>query len=163
MNNTSTLHYSLPLIRRAIFQFWWRVVGWRFIFAILLITTALIALFIRGDRSWVVGLLSAVLFFGLLCVTALYGIHFNNAVRKFKAMDKPIADLSISEQSFTLSSGVGTTTLQWSAVTALWKFQDFWLLFFSKSQFVTLPLESISQESKDTIVKNIETSGGKVR
>ena len=100
---------------------------------------------------------------GLVFMSALYVIHFRNAVRKFNAMGNPCAELTVSKESFTLSSGLGTTTLRWSAVSELWQFPEVWLLFFSKAQFITLPLEGLSQESMAAIVQNVEVAGGKIR
>lgn len=163
MNNIYILNYSPTLIRKAVFRFWWRVTGWRFIAVLFLVAASFLSLLLKGERSWAVGALGVVLAFGLIFISALYVIHVKHAIRKFNAMGTPSAELSFSKESFTLTSGLGTTTLQWSAVSELWQFPDVWLMLFSRAQFITLPLDSISQEAKAAMLKNIELAGGMLR
>ncbi len=77
-------------------------------------------------------------------------------------MDKPQALFRAEASSFTMSSDIGTTTLQWSAVKELWQFQNVWLLLYSKAQFTTLPLACLSPETQAYIVQCIRDAGGKV-
>ncbi|KQZ30488.1 hypothetical protein [Duganella sp. Root1480D1] len=41
-------------------------------------------------------------------------------------------------------------------------YSGFWLLLFSKAQFITLPLETVSQEMQAFVLKSVQASGGKV-
>ncbi len=56
--------------------------------------------------------------------------------------------------TFTVISGIGTTTLQWFAIKDVWQFSDVWLLLCSKAQFSTLPLANLSPQ--------MQATGGKV-
>jgi hypothetical protein len=62
----------------------------------------------------------------------------------------------------SLSSAAGTTTLPWSAVCDVWRFESCWLLLLSKSQFVTLPLADLSAEAAEFIRTQVLAAGGKV-
>lgn len=117
---------------------------------------------VGGDSSWFVGVLASVLALGIIFMVALYLIHYRNALHKLEAMGRPQATLDVTETSLSLSSGAGTATLPWSAVTELWQFKSCWLLLFSKSQFVTLPLADMTPEAKTFILARIRASGGKV-
>jgi hypothetical protein len=77
-------------------------------------------------------------------------------------MSQPRATFRADESSFTMSSDIGTTTLQWSAVKELWQFQSVWLLLYSKAQFTTLPLACLPLETQAHIVQCIRAAGGKV-
>ena len=112
--------------------------------------------------SWLVGALAAVLVLGIGFAAAVYVVHYRKSLRKFRQMDKPQATFRADESSFTMSSDVGTTTLQWSAVKELWQFPGVWLLLYSKTQFSTLPLACLSPETQAYIVQRIRASGGKV-
>lgn len=162
MTHVATLQYSEPLLRQAVFAFWRRTVGVGFFLALALIACALGFLLWRGDRSWFVGALGAFLVFGLGFALLVYFVHLRNTLAKFKGMGAPIATLSLEDASFTMSSGLGSTSLQWSAVTEVWCFPSFWLLLFSKAQFVTLPLISVPAETQAFILSRVSAAGGKV-
>lgn len=157
------LTYNMPLLRQAVRGFWWRVVGFRFIAAQVLIAAGLIMLLHRGDTSWLMGVLASVFVFGILFMIALYMVHYRNALYKLKAMGKPQAMLDVSEASMSFSSGAGDATLPWSAVTEVWQLKGCWLLMLSKSQFVTLPLADMTPDAAAFILARIQASGGKVR
>ncbi|WP_229720865.1 YcxB family protein [Dyella nitratireducens] len=62
----------------------------------------------------------------------------------------------------SLSSGAGTASIPWSAITEIWQFKTCWLLLLSKSQFVTLPLADVRPELAAFILERVQASGGKV-
>ncbi|GLQ94061.1 YcxB family protein [Dyella acidisoli] len=157
-----TLTYTKPLLRQAVRSFWWRVVGFKYFVALALVAASLLGLILDGDTSWFVGVLASVLVFGITFVVALYVIHYGNSLRKLQAMGSHQAKLEASEASLSLSSGASVATLPWSAVTEVWRFKSCWLLLFSKSQFVTLPLADIPTEARAFIIARVQTSGGKV-
>ena len=77
-------------------------------------------------------------------------------------MGAPTATLSLDDASFTMSSGLGSASLKWSSVTEVWRFPSFWLVLFSKAQFVTLPLASVTAEAQAFILSRVSAAGGKV-
>lgn len=156
------LTYNEALIRHAVRCFWWRVVGLRFFVALALVAASLIMRIRSGDSSWLVGVLASVLVLGIAFMAALYIVHYRNALDRLKAMGKPQATLDASEISLSLSSGAGTATLPWSAVTEVWQFRSCWLLLLSKSAFLTLPLADLTPEVAAFILTRTQASGGKV-
>jgi hypothetical protein len=162
MSHETTLIYSETLLRQAVFAFWRRSVGVGFIVALLVGALGLIVLIAQGVATWLVGALAAVLVLGIGFVAAVYFVHYRKSLRKFRQMDKPRATFRADESSFTMSSDIGTTTLQWSAVKELWQFPSVWLLLYSKAQFSTLPLACLSPETQAYIVQRVRESGGKV-
>jgi drug/metabolite transporter (DMT)-like permease len=162
MSHETTLIYSETLLRQAVFAFWRRSVGVGFIVALLVGALGLIVLIAQGVASWLAGALAAVLVLGIGFAAAVYFVHYRKSLRKFRQMDKPQATFRADESSFTMSSDIGTTTLQWSAVKELWQFPGVWLLLYSKAQFSTLPLACLSPETQAYIVQRVRASGGKV-
>ena len=162
MSHETTLIYSETLLRQAVFAFWRRSVGVGFIVALLVGALGLIVLIAQGVASWLAGALAAVLVLGIGFAAAVYFVHYRKSLRKFRQMDKPQATFRADESSFTMSSDIGTTTLQWSAVKELWQFPSVWLLLYSKAQFSTLPLACLSPETQAYIVQRVLASGGKV-
>jgi YcxB-like protein len=115
-----------------------------------------------GDRSWVVGLVAAVVVVGLLFPVLVYVVHFRNSMGKFREMRDPVAEFVADDDMFTLSSDRGITTLKWNTVTELWRYDSLWLLLFSKAQFVTVPLDGVPDQMRSFVVERIKASGGKI-
>lgn len=161
MDYETTLEYSLPLLREAVAGFWWRSVGVGMLIALAVCAGMLAFLLAQGDRSWVVGLLGASTVMGAAISLAIYVVHYRNAVQKFRDMGVPRATFKASVDSFTVSSDVATSTLPWSAITQVWKFKNCWLLLFSKAQFMTFPLASVSQDLQSFVLARVAAAGGK--
>jgi hypothetical protein len=156
----TTLNFNETLLCQAVLSFWWRVVGFRFLIVLALISMALGYHLYHGDRSWLVGVLAAIIFIAAVFLVALYRIHYRNGLIKLRAMGLPQATFSASESSFTFESGAGSSTMPWSSVTEIWQFEQYWLMLFSKAQFVTLPLADISPEFRASILERVRASGG---
>jgi drug/metabolite transporter (DMT)-like permease len=162
MPHEATLIYSTTLLRQAVFAFWRRSVGIGFFVALLIAALGLVVLVALGQSSWIIGGLAAVLVLGIAFAMVVYVVHYRRSLRKFRQMDKPRATFRADDSSFTMSSDIGTTTLQWSAVKELWQFPNVWLLLYSKAQFTTLPLACLPAETQTYIVQRVRESGGKV-
>lgn len=162
MSHQATLTYDEQLLRRAVLAFWRRSVGIGFPVAMVVVAIAFMSLLARGESSWTVGALGMVLVFGLAFVLAIYVVHYRNAMTKLRDMGLPQATFIAEASSFSVSSGIGNSTMQWSSVVELWRFSGFWLLLFSKAQFITLPLATVSPEMQAFVLKSVQASGGKV-
>ncbi|WP_369935902.1 YcxB family protein [Xanthomonas tesorieronis] len=158
----ATLSYDRTLIRQAVASYCWRVLGLRYVVALALVAGPLIFLVRIGNASWLVGVLATVLALGIAFPLALYATHYRNALRRLDAMGAPLGTLEASETSLSLSSGAGTATMPWAAVSEVWRFDACWLLLLSKSQFVTLPLADLTPEAAEFIRTRVLAAGGKV-
>jgi hypothetical protein len=161
MEYEAILEYSVPLLREAVAGFWRRTVGVGMLIALAVCAGLLGFLLAQGDRSWFVGLLGAVVIFGAALVGAVYVIHYRNAVQKLRDMGSARATFRASESSFTVTSDVATSTVPWSTVAEIWKFESCWLLLFSKAQFMTLPLASVPKELQAFVQVRVAAAGGK--
>lgn len=162
MHYQTTLFYYKSLIKRAVFSFWWRVVGVKFLIALSLVAFGLVQGYRAGNQSWVMGVLVTVLSFGIAFMVALYVIHYQGAINRFKAMGQPSAKITLSNDACTFVSGAGSTTIAWSAILELWQFADYWLLFYSKAQFSILPTANLSPAMQSFMVEKITQAGGKI-
>src|SRR5436190_1746859 len=134
------LHYSEALIRNAVWAFWRRVTGWRYFVAIALAVGAFIYSVMSGDRSWRVGVSASIFCLAVIFAVALYFIHFRGSMTRFRRMQSPEATFEAGDDRFRVTSDVGSFEMPWSTVTEVWQFPEVWLLFFSRAQFITLPL-----------------------
>jgi len=162
MPHEATLIYSKALLHQAVFAFWRRSVGVGFFVALLIAALGLVVLMALGQSSWIIGSLAAVLLVGIVFALVVYVVHYRRSLQKFRQMGQPRATFRADDSSFTMSSDIGTTTLQWSAVKELWQFPSVWLLLYSKAQFSTLPLACLPPETQTYIVQRVRESGGKV-
>ncbi|MGB7815735.1 MAG: YcxB family protein [Methylotenera sp.] len=162
MSLQTTLIYNESLIKKAVLSFWWRVVGAKYLLAVALVTFGLVYGYSVGDKSWLMGIYATILFFSITFIVALYLIHYRSSIQKFKAMGSPQATFTLTKDSFSLASGAGSATLPWSSVTEVWQFPEYWLFFFSKSQFSTLPVANLSPDIQAFIIERINYAGGKI-
>jgi len=162
MTYGATLRYNEALLREAVLAFWWRSVGLAYLIALAVLFASLAFLLFLGDASWAVGAIGTTLAVGVAFPVALYFVHYRNSLRKFRSMGSPQSSFAASESSFSLSSGAGSSTLPWSAITEVWQFSTCWLLLFSKAHFVTLPLADVNSELRALILQRVRASGGKI-
>jgi hypothetical protein len=151
MRHVATLHVTEPLIRSAVMSFWRRSVGWKLIPVLALCGVLLIVLVRSGDRSWGVGVLGTALFFAVLFVALIYFVHLRQSLSKFRALKSPVATLVAEHDSFSIISDIGSSTFGWHALHDIWRFDSYWLLLFSRAQFVTLPVSDLPVEMQSYI------------
>src|SRR5213075_1652441 len=117
MQDDFTLTYSRPLVRRAVGRFWVRAVGWKFFAALLVVLFSLILALRRGDRSWFVGALGFAALLGTLLPVAVYVAQYRRAIGAFRMLADGLAQLSVKDDGFRVTSAAGYSDLSWRAVT----------------------------------------------
>jgi hypothetical protein len=162
MQHRATLTYTEELVAQAVRLYWRKTVGLRLLFAVALMISFLTWRLIDGDRSWIVGLVGAVVLLGVFVPLAVYVTHYRNSMGKFREMSQPTAELVADQDAITLSSERGSSALKWELVKEVWRFETVWLLLFSKAQFVTLPLADVPEPMQGFILERVRRSGGKI-
>lgn len=156
------LIYNESLIRGAVFAYWRRTVGALFVPVWLALTVWFVLLLVQRDLSWQTGVIGTVIGFGFLISASVYVVHYRNSLAKFRDLKESMATFHADDSSFTFESSIGKSTLHWAAVKEVWKFQDVWLLLFSKASFSTLPVANLSPELQRLIVGSVKAAGGKI-
>ena len=162
MQHRTTLRYTERLVAQAVRAFWRKSIGPGLMVAVGLMIVLLVWLLVAGERSWILGLTAAVVLLGIAMPIAVYFVQYRNSMGKFREMSQPVAELVVADDTFTLSSDRGTTSLKWNTVTEVWRYESLWLLLFSKAQFVTLPLQDVPAEMQAFILDRVTASGGKI-
>jgi hypothetical protein len=160
--HSAILKYDERLVNRAVRSYWRRSLGLSVLVGVPLICVFLAIQVASGDRSWYVGLLAGAVLIGIGMPIFVYWVHYRNSMAKFRVMKEPVATFVADEESFTLASDHGSSTLKWEAIKEVWGFQGFWLLLFSKAHFATIPLEGLSDEMRAYILERVKRSGGSV-
>jgi ABC-type Co2+ transport system permease subunit len=160
--HSATLKYDERLVNRAVRSYWRRSLGLSVLVGVPLICIVLAIQVASGDRSWYMGLLAGAAILGVGMPILVYWVHYRNSMAKLRDMKQPVATLIADEESFTLASDHGSSTLKWEAIKEIWGFEGFWLLLFSKAHFATIPLEGLSQEMREYILEKVKRGGGRV-
>ena len=154
-----SLCYTESLVRLAVWRFSARVIGWIYPLAVVLVLAWIVFDLLRGDHSWLVGAMGAVLAIALIFPLVIYRNQLSAALFKFRALQGEPAVFQISESSFTIRSAAGSAELPWSAITEVWRYDDCWLLLFSKAHFMTFPLENVTSKMQSSVLERIREKG----
>ena len=162
MQYRATLEFDKDLARQAVLAFWRRSLGVVAMIAPLVFIAMLIQDFLSGDRSWYLGSLAlgTVIVVGLPIV--VYLAHYQNSMAKLREMGNPVASFIADDDSFTLTSKIGTSAFKWNTIKEVWKFEGFWLLLFSRAHFATIPLKDVSEDMRAFVSERVTAGGGKV-
>ena len=156
---TATLEYSRALIKRVVRDYWIRHTG----VLLPLMTGLMLALFLfllwRGDRSWLVGLLAAVVLFSCSFMVSMYFIHLKNSTSRLDAMGNSTAILELSEGFLRLQSQAGASELPYESVTDVWFREDYWILFLAPNQFFTIPTRNLDEDTTEFLRAKLDSRG----
>ena len=130
------------LWRRAVLEF-----GWNGLAALIALLGFLLVDIASGDRSWFAGALTAIPAALAALLIAVWLTHYRNSIGKFRAMTTPEAVWTLTDESWTVAAGTGTSTMPWKAITEVWQMPDFWMLLIGKNQFLTLPATHVPAET----------------
>jgi hypothetical protein len=112
--NPIKLHYTEPLIRRAVKAFWLRVMDWRWAAALLLALASLVYSIAVGDRSWTVGMLGSALTMAVIFSALRYMGQYRTSVGRLRSMHSPEATLEVGDDNFRMTSDVGSSEMKWA-------------------------------------------------
>lgn len=156
------LRYSPSLARRVLMSFILRTLGMPYFAAVAALAFGFAYLVWDGDRSWFVGVIGALACLGALIPVVGFCVRYRQSAALMREMKNPEARLCVDAGGLTVSSDLGTSTFPWSSINEIWRYPEYWLILYSKSQFITLPLASIPPDIRVTIASGVENAGGRI-
>lgn len=154
-----TVRYRDEVARHAVNTFFKRRLligfGRLGLIAIAVSVLALGFLLLRGDRSWFVGLLGAVLLFGAALLAAVWRWRHHEMRRKLAAIPSRKGVVTLEDSTISIATEAGTVSLPWDRFTEVWKLKDCWLLFVAPNDFLTLPVENIPADVLSFLVRKL--------
>lgn len=162
MNREVTVRYTPEIIKFAAWQFWRRSVGTGGFVVFALMLALAVYLFVRGDRSWQLGAIGAVVLLCFLFGVASYRIYLSRSMEKFKRISDSVAKFQFTENGIWAESDIGSSEVRWSFIEKIWIFPSVWLLFYPKQGYSTLPVADIDRELQQFIIKKVRENGGEV-
>ena len=160
--DTIKLKYSEQQIKQVMRAYFRKKIGVALPILMILLTAFVIYRLVQGDRSWYVGFISSVILFAIVIFASSYVVHLRRSIERFRRMKLPTATMEMNSDQFRIESDVGATEVKWSHISRVQCFPGSWLLFFSGNDFVTLPLEGLSEDSKELILSTAESNGAKI-
>jgi len=157
-----TLQYDERLVRSVVLSYWWRLIGPGYVVMLLFLIGIFLALVSQGSRSWPMGLLAGFLIFAIIIPIAGLFSQYRRSVSRLRNMKSPQANLTLSDERFSLESSTSSSSVLWSAITEIQRYPRFWLLFVSKGQFVTIPLACVPEAEQAFLLEHVRAAGGKV-
>lgn len=156
------LRYSEETVRNAVKEFYKRTVGVSLPIVLGLMLIFFGYLLWTGNTSWITGVVGSALAMALVFMIALYVAHYRNSMQRFRAMKNPMAFLELHDDSLTIKADSGSNEIPSTAITEVWTYDDFWLVFLSRAQFFTIPMSELGSDAQTTIRTKFSDWGLKI-
>jgi YcxB-like protein len=156
-----TLHYDETLVRKAVWRFCWRKVGWVYPVVLLAMVISLGVMIGAGNRSWLTGAYGTILLFALSMPMALYCVQLTGTLGRYHRLAGKPALFSATDQMITIRSAGGMVEFPWHDVSEVWQYDDCWLLLLG-GHFLTFPLTGVSPDARAYVIERVLANGGKV-
>jgi hypothetical protein len=154
--------YDRDLIAEAARRFVSRSIRWDGFAAFFVLVGVLAYLVATGDRSWIVGLVAAVVLLMAIVGVALYIVPYRRSLARFDRMSSKSADLLFTERSLRMTSDLGQQEFRWELIERVWLYPRVWLLFVGGT-YMTLPPGNMDEETKRFVLDQVRRHGGQVR
>lgn len=155
--------YSLPVLKKSVFRYWKRALGWRYFIAMLFVSFCFISALIKGDTSWMMGAFAVIFTLGLLFGASVYLNNRYHVLGTFNALQDPTVTFKVYDEKFGLSSELGEGEWPWSAIKEIWQYPDTWLVFLARASYATFPLNTIPTEAQRFVLEKVEEAGGLIK
>ena len=154
--------YDRDVVAEAARRYVIRSIRWDGFAAFFLLLGVLAYLVAAGDRSWVVGLVAAVVLLMVVVGVALYVVPYRRSLGRFERMSSKSADLLFTEDGVRMTSDLGKQEFRWQLIERVWTYPRVWLLFVGGT-YMTLPPGNLDEETKGFVLEQIRQHGGHVR
>ena len=162
MEHRAHVVYDRDLIAEAARRFVSRSIRWDGFAAFFVLVGVLAYLVATGDRSWIVGLVGAVVLLMAIVGVALYVVPYRRSLARFDRMSSKSADLLFTEGGLRMTTDLGQQEFRWKLIERVWTYPRVWLLFVGGT-YMTLPPGNMDEETKRFVLDQIRQHGGHVR
>ena len=155
------LHYDEPLMRRLALERIRRQLGVGYLLAMLLASVGLVSMLVEGDRSWVVGMVAAVVAMGVLVPVLGWRAQLTHSLATLRRLDPPVAHV-VADDALRFESSAGSMVVRWSDLTRVLVLREAWILFAGQ-QHVTIPLAGLDAATREAFASRLRTAGLELR
>jgi hypothetical protein len=125
--------------------------GIGYFIALVLLGGYLIYEIVSGNRSWFIGLIGAVLGFGLLIPVAGMIGHTRIGLKKLAEMPDASASLTLTGNGFVVRSAIGSSEISWKTITEVWQYPEYWVALSGGHFLMTIPLSELDDDGRVSI------------
>jgi hypothetical protein len=161
MEHQAHVVYDRDVIAEAARRYVVRSIRWDGFIAFFLLLAVLAYLIASGDRSWILGLVGAVVLLMTTVGVALYVVPYRRSLARFERMSSKTVDFSFTESGLKMSSDLGQQEFRWQLIDRVWTYPRIWLLFVGGT-YMTLPAGQLDEETKRFVLEQIKQHGGRV-
>lgn len=148
---TFTVRYDEAMVLAGVNLFLRRTVrrqgGVLFLLLIAVGALVLVWSLLQGNRTWIEGIIGISLAVLLLATIVLRRSWRAQAVERLRRMGTPEATFTLTDDTISVVSGMGSSSTPWRLIVDVWETPSFWLLFQAPNQFFTLPTEGVPPEA----------------
>jgi len=156
------IHYTEPLVRRAIQRSIVRLLGRLYFIAMGLLGVSILLAAIQNHRGWFVGITCTALMVGLLVPIVAIRAHLRAAMSRLMQMENGAASVGIGEGRLQLVSALGSIDIPLARVTSVWRYPDCWVLIAGRSILMTLPTENLPDGIRQDWLRQLEDAGAMI-
>jgi hypothetical protein len=154
--------YDRDVVAEAARRFASRSIRWDGLAGFVVLVVILAYLVATGDRSWVVGLLAAVVLLTTIVGVALYVVPYRRSLARFERMSAKTAELLFTEGGLRMTSDLGQQEFRWQLIERVWTYPRVWLLFVGGT-YMTLPPGNLDEDTKRFVLDQVKRHGGHIR
>jgi len=157
-----TVSYTLDLLKVANQRFWIRSLGVGKPLGFLIAILAFGKLVLMGDKSWITGFLGALIVVLFAILAAAYILLMKRAQSQYDEMKDKVVHFTFTDESVETNSDLVMGRVPWTQFVKIWKYREFWLLFYTQNRFVTLPIEQVDAPVRELIDRKLGGNTGKL-
>ncbi len=157
------ISFTENIVKQAACLYIYRGLGPGSFVAMALLLLAALYSFFAGERGVITGIFVGASLVLSLLVMSVYFFHYRRGLATLRRMQVPHAVIELTDAEFRVTSQAGTFATGWATFSELWRFQDIWLLLLGPGQYITLPVENLTNEAQNFIIRCFGSTGRKIK
>src|SRR5882672_3759797 len=146
-----TVRYSESQVRNSVKRYFLyllrREFSWQLCLVLVLLVGFVLYELSTGPVSWLDGAIGAVVLLLALFFFILYRTHLKHGLERLRLMKVPTATFTINDDSLTVSSDGGSSTIPWHQFATILEYDDFWIFVLKQRAIFTMPLGGVDESA----------------
>jgi hypothetical protein len=132
-----------------------RLLDWKLCAALVVTIAFLVAVHPNGELSWLEGAVGTLVGVLLALSLGLYRANLRRSLSRLRRMKSPTGRIVVTDETLTVSSELGSSTLPWSGFTGTSEHAGFWVLNTAAGAGLTLPTGDVSADALEFIRRKL--------
>lgn len=154
--------YTRDILIRANRIHVFRSFGWKRWAFVVLLAAVFIGYLAAGERGWFLGVLGSGTAIAIMMPIAVYKTLVGRALRRLDRMASKTVEFHLTDESLSGTSDLGSGGIPWTQVEKLWRFPDFWILYYADNAYVILPTAELDDNVRAFIQQKAKSAGARI-